>query len=985
MRAIALLGLVPALAVASGRGQAQAGPGARAWQDTVTIPTSVEEAPDPNPPFGFFQPDRVNYPYTMRDHLTDRRVPRTWRALYLENEYLKCIVLPDLGGHLYGCQDKVNGAEVFYANRSIKLTKIGYRGAWAALGVEFNFPVSHNWMSTSPVDFALTSDPDGAASVWVGNVDRVTGMQWRVRLTLRPGRAVLEQRTTLFNRDPLRHRFYWWTNAAVRVWDDTRIIYPMKYTASHGFADVDTWPVDARGTDNSVVGNHRFGPVSRFAYGSREPWMAVYHPRTNAGVVHWSSPLDLPAKKIWSWGGDASGLRWRRALSDDGSAYVEVQRGLFRDQETYGFLEPRETVAFTECWVPIRDLGWVSQATPDAVVSMRRVEQAGRPVLELRLNVTRRVAGATIGVTDGPRVRYADTVTMTPERTWSRMIPTSGSGAPLTFTLRDAGGELLLSHTEGVYDYWPDSLITVGPQAAHQFAPPGQRSEGEALAFGELEEREGRLLIALASYRDGLARSPASLPLLRAAGRLAVALKQYEAAAAQLTAVLERVSDDYESAYYLGLAEVGRGDTAAARRALEIAQGYGRWRTSARFELAGLSARAGRLTDALTLLETVETEAPEDTRAGGLAVALLRRLGGAADARRRLARLTAADPTAALLRYEAVQLEEGGAAEPLAGPLWRHLAADPERIIEIAVDYIRFGLLDDALDLLSRDYPAGPAVVAEPGMPSPASYPLIAYYRGYARQLAGGDGAGDFATASRAPTTYVFPNRPETFPVLRAALARDARDATAHFLLGSLFLSGGMADSALAEWELARALNPRVPTLHRNMGYAVLYGGGPLTRAEALFREGMRWDSLNAGLYFGLDSVLRATGRSASERADALLAYPDRAAMPAPLVYLAARTLAQAGRFGDAEGLLERRFFPSEEGGVNPRDVYLDVRVAEAQALAKAASCRAALAMVATPVDRAARLTFADDELRAIAASPRVRQALEAVRAACAR
>ena len=196
----------------------------RAWQDTVAIPTYEEGAPDVNPPFDLFQTGRFNYPYTLRTSLTDKRIERNWRALWLENDYLKCLILPDLGGHLYSCTDKRNGQQLFYANPSIKLAGIAYRGAWAAFGVEFNFPVSHNWMTVSPVDFATTTDADGGASVWVGNIDRPYGMQWRVQLRLRPGRAVLEQHTTLYNRSDTRHRFYWWTNAGVQVWDDSKIL-----------------------------------------------------------------------------------------------------------------------------------------------------------------------------------------------------------------------------------------------------------------------------------------------------------------------------------------------------------------------------------------------------------------------------------------------------------------------------------------------------------------------------------------------------------------------------------------------------------------------------------------------------------------------------------------------------------------------------------------------------------------------------------------
>jgi hypothetical protein len=108
-------------------------------------------------------------------------------------------VLPDLGGHLYSCVDKANGEDLFYANGSIKKARVSYRGAWTALGIEFNFPVSHNWVTVSPVDYALQRSPDGSASIWVGNQDRVYGMQWRVALILRPGQARLEQDVALYN------------------------------------------------------------------------------------------------------------------------------------------------------------------------------------------------------------------------------------------------------------------------------------------------------------------------------------------------------------------------------------------------------------------------------------------------------------------------------------------------------------------------------------------------------------------------------------------------------------------------------------------------------------------------------------------------------------------------------------------------------------------------------------------------------------------
>jgi glycosyltransferase involved in cell wall biosynthesis len=44
-----------------------------------------------------------------------------------------------------------------------------------------------------------------------------------------------------------------------------------------------------------------------------EPYMAVYHPKTNAGIVHYATRTDLPSKKVFSWGSDAEGLQNERA------------------------------------------------------------------------------------------------------------------------------------------------------------------------------------------------------------------------------------------------------------------------------------------------------------------------------------------------------------------------------------------------------------------------------------------------------------------------------------------------------------------------------------------------------------------------------------------------------------------------------------------------------------------------------------------------
>ncbi len=145
-RAVALAGFFVALGPSAPADE----PAVRAWEAPLRIPTYPVGAAEPNPMFyagrEYQGAKGPVYPYPLLDRLLDRREDRTYRALWLENEYLKLSVLPEIGGRIFSAQDKTNGYDFFYRQRVIKPALIGMLGAWISGGVEWN--VFHHHRAT---------------------------------------------------------------------------------------------------------------------------------------------------------------------------------------------------------------------------------------------------------------------------------------------------------------------------------------------------------------------------------------------------------------------------------------------------------------------------------------------------------------------------------------------------------------------------------------------------------------------------------------------------------------------------------------------------------------------------------------------------------------------------------------------------------------------------------------------------------------------
>src|SRR5689334_7325566 len=242
------LGLAAVVTLLGAPGQ-QPAPGVRIWDEEITIPTYLIGDPEPNPIFYFGKQSqgaqgRV-YPYPLCDNLTSRKVDKKYRIVYIENEFVRIGVLPEIGGRLFEGIDKTNGYHFIYRQHVIKPALIGLIGAWISGGIEWNIPHHHRATSALPVQYKTEVNADGSRTVWVGELEMRSRMRWAVGYTLHPGKAYVEAKLRILNRTPIVNTMLCFANVAVHVNDDYQVFFPpsTQYGTYHSKTQFTKWPV----------------------------------------------------------------------------------------------------------------------------------------------------------------------------------------------------------------------------------------------------------------------------------------------------------------------------------------------------------------------------------------------------------------------------------------------------------------------------------------------------------------------------------------------------------------------------------------------------------------------------------------------------------------------------------------------------------------------------------------------------------------------
>lgn len=893
---------------------------ARVWEETVQIPTYPVGKPEKNPMFiekRVYQGSsgRV-YPYPTIESIGDVREDHPYRVVFLENEYLKVMVLPELGGRIQRAQDKTTGYDFVYYNHVIKPALVGLLGPWISGGIEFNWPQHHRPTTFLPADYVLEEGEDGSASVLLHDVDRIYGTKAICRITLRPGKARIEITGQLYNRTALPQSFLWWANPAVPVNDNTQTIMPPDVHAvmDHGKRDVSRWPIAmgsyykkdySEGVDISRYKNIPV-PTSLMAAGSRYDFVGGYDYGVQEGILHVADHHISPGKKQWTWGCGDFGRAWDRNLTDGDGPYVELMTGVFTDnQPDFTWLKPFEEKTFTQYFMPYRGVGAVKNATEEACVSLQT--DGGR--LRVAAYAVATHPRAQITVMQGDRTILRRECCLSPEKSFDETIlleekPESES----ELSVRVSDGE------ETLVFYRPDEeRIPEIPDPAEAPKPPAEIMTNEELYLTGLHLEQYRHATFLPDpyYLEGLKRDPGDMRINNAYGMLLLRRGKTGEAELCFRRAVKRLTLRNANAYdgeafcNLGLCLLRQGKKDEAADALYRAAWTAEQQHMAFYYLACIEAGKGKMESALTLIERSLARGSRSVRVRALKAVLLRKTGRFEEAKAWLRENLVMDPFDYVSGFETILLREAcgdDAALLSEEELARRSRRELFHFLRAARDYAEAGFFEEALRILQR---AG------------AENPLTAYYQAYYLAKLGKEQEAREAveTAERRDPYCCFPNDLEDIPVLEYAIQKEPAAARARYYLGNLLYDKLRWQEAGALWEASAAIDPGFPTVYRNLSLVYYNRRKEPERAREVLERAFVLDPTDARMFWELDQLYRNLGWSFAER---LLRYREHIGLVRQRDDLSVEyvTLLNAvGCAGEALDFLQSRHFHPWEGG----------------------------------------------------------------------
>lgn len=887
----------------------------KAWKEKVVIPTYEVGKPEKNPIFlekrVYQGSSGVVYPYPVIESIANEKVDKEYNAVFIENEYIKIMILPELGGRVQMAYDKIKQRHFIYYNHVIKPALVGLAGPWISGGIEFNWPQHHRPSTYMPVDTTIEENADGSVTVWVNEMERMFHQKGMAGFTLRPGHAFLEIKGVLYNRIEVPQTFLWWANPAVAVNDYYQSVFPPDINAvfDHGKRAVSSFPIAtgtyykmdySAGVDISNYKNIKV-PTSYMAVNSRFDFEGGYENDTQAGMLHVASHHISPGKKQWTWGNGDFGRAWDRNLTDEDGPYIELMAGVYTEnQPDFTWLQPYEEKSFVQYFLPYRELGVVKNATKDLLMN---IEPEGEGQVCFKIFATsRQQVVVTLRGEDGT-VYYQKEVTITPEELLNETVAVGEEQFTRLELVVTAGAkELLYWHAE------PDEVKPI-PDAAEAALLPEEIKTTEQLYLTglHLEQYRHATYNPVEYYEEALRRDPIDVRNNNALGLWYIRKGRFQRAEQYLLTAVKTLQKrnpnpyDGEPIYNLGLAlkYQGRMDEAYARFYKSCWNAA--WQDAGYFACAQISLMQGHLEDALDEIDRSLIRNWHHHKARALKAAILRKMGRKEDALRLIEDSLDIDKFNFGCRYEKYLLTGDVADLQVLKELMRGEAHNYD---EIALDYCGAGCWTEAASLWN--------IASSENAVTPMTY----YYWGWCLEEGGLEGADAiFAKAVAACPDYCFPNRLEAILALQCAMEKNPEDARAPYYLGNLYYDKRQYDLATEYWEKSATLDASFPTVWRNLALVYFNKQHQEEKALECMEKAFHLDETDARILMELDQLYKRMQRPHAERLAFLQQYPALIAQRDDLVLEEITLLNQTGAYEKAKTLLDAHIFHPWEGG----------------------------------------------------------------------
>ena len=893
----------------------------KAWRERVTIPTYEVGKPEKNPIFlekrVYQGSSGVVYPYPVIETMSDEKVDKDYQAIWLENEYIKVMVLPELGGRVQMAYDKMAKRHFVYYNHVIKPALVGLVGPWISGGIEFNWPQHHRPTTYMPVDTCIEENADGSISVWVSEMEKMFHQKGMAGFTLRPGCAYLEIKGRVYNRTDMPQTFLWWANPAVYVNDAYQSVFPPDINAvfDHGKRAVSSFPI-ATGTyykmDYSAgvdISNYKniFVPTSYMGVNSRFNFEGGYENDTKAGMLHVASHHLSPGKKQWTWGNGDFGRAWDRNLTDESTPeerekwgfteegfrpYIELMAGVYTEnQPDFTWLMPYEEKMFTQYFMPYRELGVVKEASKDLLFNINEVAD---DKMAFKVFATNRQDLCIILRNDNGEVYYKKEMTLSPEQVLAETVDVKGAKLnELTFEIVKTfvyGRRMVLSwHAEA------DEIRPIPDSAEAALLPEQIKTNEQLLLTGRhLEQYRHATWNPLDYYEEALRRDTNDIRCLNAMGLWYIRKGRFHRAEEYLRKAyklsIKRNPNPYDSEplYNLALALKYQGKTGEAYELFWKATWSKGWADAGYFEAAKISTIQGRYEDALDETDRCLNNNWHNHKARALKAAILRKLGKTGEALMLIDESLEYDRFNYGCRYEKYLLEQDDA---ILAEMKTMLRKSAQNYDEVALDYCAAGLTDEAKAIWQ--------IAIEEGATTPMTY----YY------------LGEYDKAEQADSSYCFPNRPEDVIALETAKEKNPKGAKAPYYLGCLYYAARQYDLAIENWELSARLDPQFPTVWRNLALARFNKQGREQEALEYMERAFHLNENDARMLMELDQLYKRLHKPHQERLDFLQLYPELIQQRDDLALEEATLLNMLGRYEEAKERIDHRIFHPWEGG----------------------------------------------------------------------